>query len=98
MSINDIPKDKDYIDNGFDSTIHTDNMYLYKSYFAHITKEVLEDYHTIHTYLSQFEREFDLPKIKPYKSCMTHYILYYHRSRQSDKTFRKESKRDGNIS
>ncbi len=57
----------DSIDAWFDSSIHASKTYFYKSYFSHITKEILEDYSTIHSYLSQFEREFELPMPQSYK-------------------------------
>ena len=69
-------KTSDQIDDGYDSTIHSDKMYFYKAYFSHITKEILENYHIIHDYLSQFEREFELPEAELYNNNMIQKIIF----------------------
>ena len=56
----------DKIDEGYDSSIHAGKSYFYKSYYSHVTKKILEDYCLLHKYLSQFEREFDLPIAQEY--------------------------------
>lgn len=66
----------DQIDEWFDSDIIAGKNYFYKQYFAHITKEVLSDYHTIHQYLSHFEREIKLPMAQMYNDTLIKKVIF----------------------